>query len=160
MFVVGAIITVCMIGCGPQLPDGMPKLHPLTLTVTLEGQPFPDATVSLFPIDETMRSWSSGGVTAADGVLPVFTHGKYAGVPAGKYKVTVDCVTSDPPRPKVATFAEIEAHNRKYPDFRIVPLQFTDRETTPLEIEIVKGKNRLTVDIPERVKLRMNNAPP
>jgi len=154
----GAILTTCLTGCGSKLPDGMPPLHPLTLTVTQEGKPFPEASVSLYPSDGA-RGWNSGGLTDANGVLPVFTHGKYSGVPAGKYKITVDCVTSDPPRPKNATESEIAEHLKKHPEFRIVPLPFTDRAKTPLEIEVVKGTNRLTIDIPEKVKLSMGGPP-
>lgn len=145
-------------GCGQKTPDGMPPLLPLTLQVTQMGQPFPEASVSLLPVDGS-STWSSGGLTGPDGSLVVFTHGKYSGIPAGKYKVTVDCVTSDPPAPKNASLEEMDAHNRKHPAFRIVPIEYTERNSTPLEIEVVKGTNRLTVDVSEKVKLDLGGPP-
>jgi len=156
----GMILVVFMIGCSSQkLPDGMPKLYPLTLTITQEGKPLPEASVSMYSADGS-SSWAPGGMTKADGMLVVFTHGKYAGVPAGKYKVTVDCLVSDVPRPKEATMEEIVEHGKKYPAYRIVPLQYTDRKTTPLEIDVVKGTSRLSIDIPETVKIKLDSPPP
>ena len=154
----GVMSAVFLVGCGQKLPDGMPPLYPLTLTVTQQDEPFPDASVSLVASDST-RKWTCGGMTEADGTLVVFTHGKYRGVPADKYKVTVDCVISEPPRPKNATMEELDAHARNSKSFRIVPLEYTDRATTHLEIEVVKGTNRLKIDVPEKVKISMGGAP-
>lgn len=145
-------------GCGPHLPDGMPPLQPLSLMVTQEGEPLSGASVSLFSTDNS-HSWTSGGMTSPDGTLNVFTHGKFNGIPMGKYKVTVDCVASDLPAPKDATMEELDAHNRKHPAFRIVPMSYTDKNTTPLEIEVAKGKNRQTINIPEKVKLSLGGPP-
>ena len=156
----GMTLAILLIGCGSQkMPDGMPKLYPLTLNVTQEGKPLPEATVSLFSIDG-VNTWNSGGMTKTDGTLVVFTRGKYAGVPAGKYKVTVDCVMSDVPRPKEATMEEIMEHGKKHPEYRVVPLPYTDRKTTSLEIEVAKGTNRLNIDIPETVKIKFDSPPP
>ena len=156
LFPVGILLAAFLTGCGSRHPDGLPPLQPLTLTVTQEGKPLSDATVFLYPADGS-RSWNSGGLTESDGSLVVFTTygGQHSGAPAGKYKVTVDCVTSDPPPPKEMTLPQYEEHNRKYPPFRIVPLQYTDQGTTPLEIEVVKGANQLSIDIPEKVKLKI-----
>ena len=39
---------LCFAGCTSQkLPDGMPKLYPVTMTVTQEGKPLADASVML-----------------------------------------------------------------------------------------------------------------
>jgi len=155
----GIILTLFLTGCsGQPKPDGMPPLHPLTITVTQEGKPLAEASVSLHPIGGE-HSWSSGGLTQSDGSLVIYTYGKYAGAPAGKFKVTVDCVTSDPPAPKNVTMEELDAHNKKHPAFRIVPLQYTEKGKTPLEIEVVKGANKITLDIPEKVKLSMGGPP-
>jgi hypothetical protein len=147
-----------MSGCNEKLPEGLPALFPATLTITLEGKPFANAMVSLSSADGS-HLWTSGGITDKNGQLIVYTHGKYQGIPAGKYKVTVDCITSDEPIPQNPTMEQIEEHNRKHPSFRIVPLEYMEKNKTPLEIEVVQGKNTLTLDIPKKVKLKINDSP-
>lgn len=155
---ISLFVIVLSSGCGPKRPDGMPPLYPLTLQVTQKGEPLAEASVSLFSADGS-STWSSGGLTGEDGNLVVFTHGKYSGVPAGKYKVTVDCVASDNPAPKSLTMEELDAHNRKYPSYRIVPIPYTERSSTPLEIEVARKSNKMTVDIPEKVKSALGGPP-
>jgi fibronectin type 3 domain-containing protein len=145
-------------GCSEKLPEGLPALFPATLTITLEGKPFANAMVSLSSADGS-HSWTSGGITDKNGQLAVYTHGKYQGIPAGKYKVTVDCITSDVPMPQNPTMEQIEEHNRNHPSFRIVPPEYTEKSNTPLEIEITQSKNTLTLDIPKSVKLKISSSP-
>jgi hypothetical protein len=156
------IFLICYIvvtsGCGEKLPEGLPALFPAALTITLEGKPFANAMVSLSSADNA-HSWTSGGMTDQHGQLTVYTHGKYSGIPAGKYKVTVDCIVSDEPLPQNPTMEQIDEHNRKHPSFRIVPLEYTEKTTTPLEIEITQGKNTLTLDIAKSVKVKIDSSP-
>ena len=82
-FLVGVALVAS--GCGPKTPDGMPPLQPTTLTVTQEGSPVADATITLKSIDGS-NNFTSGGTTGANGVATLVTHGQYKGVPVGKYK--------------------------------------------------------------------------
>ncbi|MDR0335552.1 MAG: Ig-like domain-containing protein [Planctomycetaceae bacterium] len=159
--IIPTLLISCLIvtsGCGEKLPEGLPALFPATLTITLEGKPIANAIVSLSSADNS-HLWASGGTTDKNGQLTVYTHGRYQGIPAGKYKVTVDCITSGVPMPQNPTMEQIEEHNRNHPSFRIVPLEYIEKMTTPLEIEITQGKNMLTLDIPKSVKLKINASP-
>ncbi|MDR0869165.1 MAG: hypothetical protein LBN39_00070 [Planctomycetaceae bacterium] len=146
-------------GCGEKLPDGMPPLYPATLLITQEGKPLPGAMTGLTSA-EGSHTWTSGGTTDAEGKLVVFTHGKYRGIPAGKYKVTVDCIAADVPRPESMTEEESTKFNKEHPSFRTVPLKYTEKDKTPFSIEVANGKNTFTLDIPEKkVKLSLGAAP-
>ncbi|MCL2346667.1 MAG: hypothetical protein FWC50_00250, partial [Planctomycetaceae bacterium] len=65
-------------GCNKQvLPDGMPKLYPVKMTVTQEGKPLTDAMILLTPVDS---QWPAQGTTDVSGVVQkFFTNSKYEG---------------------------------------------------------------------------------
>jgi hypothetical protein len=76
-------------GCGgEQLPPGIPKLYPATITVVQDGHPLAGAEVIILNADPS-TNWSAGGVTDSNGVLKLKTMGRYAGAPLGTYKVSV-----------------------------------------------------------------------
>ena len=52
-FVLAALAAA--VGCGPKLPDGMPKLNPTTITVIQDGKPLEGAMVSMKPVDESIK---------------------------------------------------------------------------------------------------------
>ncbi|MDR1268816.1 MAG: hypothetical protein LBK82_04775, partial [Planctomycetaceae bacterium] len=100
--------------------------------------------------------WSVGGGTDENGQVVLMTNGRYAGAPEGKYKITVDKVVSKvPPIPKESELPEDEKQRQKIFDdinkqttiTRIVDEKFLDEKKTPLELEIVKGKNKQTFDL-------------
>lgn len=138
--------------CNRQaMPEGMPPLVPLTLTITQESAPLAGATVRLYPDDDAVN-WASGGLTDENGSLVVYTRGRYPGIPAGTYRVVVDHVTAEVPRPKSGSDAEFAKHDRDYPPFRTVPAPYASAKETPLKIEVVKGTDKIVLDIPETVK--------
>ncbi|MCF0233647.1 MAG: hypothetical protein HUK22_01560 [Thermoguttaceae bacterium] len=145
---------VCAVGCGPKTPDGMPRLEPTTLTVTQEGANVPDAMITLKALDASNK-WTSGGTTDASGVATLVTHGQYKGVPAGKYKVAVTKIvgegTPPPPSPidaeSARKYQEYIDSGETYEEFYVIAQEYGTIETTPLEIEVVSGKNALTVDV-------------
>lgn len=149
----GLILSAATLGCGPKLPDGMPKLNPTTLTVAQEGAPVADAMVQLKAVDASNK-WTSGGTTDANGVATIVTHGQYKGVPAGKYKVAVSKIvgegTPPPPSPideeSARVYQEYIDSGATYEEFYVVGKDYSYVESTPLEVEVVAGKNALTVD--------------
>jgi len=142
------------LGCGKRAPEGLPNLEPVKLTVTQDGAPCAEAQVNLLAFDSSNK-WSSGGTTDANGVVALVTHGQYKGVPAGKYKVSVFKKVGEgtPPPPLPTDEASEKAYNDYYESgqtydlFCLIEKQYTDLNTTPLEIEVVKGKNDITVDV-------------
>ncbi|MDR1957645.1 MAG: YbfJ family protein [Planctomycetaceae bacterium] len=145
-------------GCGQKLPDGMPKLIPVTITVTLEGQPLADADVRLSPLNSANR-WVSGSKTDAKGNAVIRTHGEYKGVPAGQYKVCVhkDLIEGDAPPSDIERAQNPGLKITEQKVFRIIPVKYDEPGTTPLEIEVTESSNQMTLDIPERVKEEIKN---
>lgn len=151
-------------GCKESRPAGMPKLQKVKITLTQEGQPCDDAKLGLLPIGGDPQ-WSSGGTTNANGVLEPVTHGKYKGMPVGKYRVTVDKSVGEgeppPPSPIDAEsqrkFDEYRASGKTYKLFQVMPDKYRLRDSSPLEIEVTEGTNEFTLDVPESVKVEVRS---
>ena len=79
--VVVALGAIGLAGCGGST---MPKIYPVTGTVTWKGEPLADATVSFVP----SVGAPSDGKTDAQGKFTIMTNGK-PGARAGACKVTV-----------------------------------------------------------------------
>jgi len=137
VFAVAALpLFVC--GCsGPSQPDGLPNRVPLEITLTQDGKPLQEATVQLVSPDVP---WAVTGNTDAHGTAKMVTHGQFAGVPPGPYKVVVikRDVESTP------------ADDRKTQTLKIYSLvdpKLSDRQTTPLELTVEKGKKTATLEL-------------
>ena len=139
-------------GCGVPKPDGFPKLYPVSLKFLQEGEPCGDTMVFLLPEDES--KWSSGGVTNSEGVAVLRTHGKFVGVPAGKYKITVqkNAILS-----KGSQSSEIGAPT-VFEIYDVINPDYGDRDKTPLEIEIGAGKKKFEpFELGKKVHIRTKN---
>jgi len=125
-------------GCsGESKPDGFPKLYPVALTFVQEGEPLEGAAVILVPQSDS--KWASGGFTDAKGIAVLKTHGKFAGVPAGAYKVRVQKqetgeVPTSIDSTGLTTYGTASSYDVVHPDY-FLP------DKTPLAIEVVEGKN-------------------
>ncbi|MDR1289642.1 MAG: Ig-like domain-containing protein, partial [Planctomycetaceae bacterium] len=143
-------------GCSRSRPDDLPKLVPVTLTITQEGKPLSGATVNLSAIEQN-SVYTAAGTTDANGVCLLYTHGQYKGSPLGKFKVRVsrtEIIPKPSPRPKSA--AEYEAAMKKSrtdppKTYQFVEEIYTNANTTPLEIEIT-GTMQKTFDVGKAVK--------
>ena len=129
---------VCLLflpGCGGQkLPDGMPKLTSVVLTVKQDGAPLEGAVVGLLPLDPANSRWNAGGVTDKNGQAKIRTLAQYDGAVPGKYKVTV-VKTFVEPLPEGLT----EAERRNYkgpPPVESVHKNYAQKNTTPLDLEV------------------------
>ncbi|MDR2705529.1 MAG: hypothetical protein LBC02_07095 [Planctomycetaceae bacterium] len=159
-----SVLTV-LSGCRNGIPSDIPPLQPVELTFTQNGDPLPDAIVTLYS-EELDFKWSIGGGTDANGHVLLMTNGRYAGVPKGTYKITVDrVIRKGPPIPEESelpkeeeqrqkVFAEIDKQTQY---IRIVENQFLDSKKTPLEIEIVQGKNSKIFDLGKPVRTVLPN---
>lgn len=150
-------------GCfGSKTPDGMPKLEPVTVTVFQGDAPLANATLNLKPLEpSTTNNFTCGGTTNAEGVATIVTHGQYKGAPVGKYKVAVSCTigegTPPPPTPideeTAKVYKEYIDSGATYREFYVVDPQFSTIESTTIEIEVVKGKNKLSINCGEPVRI-------
>jgi len=138
-------------GCGPKLPDGMPKLYPVTITVTQDGTPLEDANIILSGVGD----WVSTGSTDSQGIAKLYTQGRYLGVPEGTLKVTVTKVGTEgeppPPNPfdaeSARVFQEYQQSGKVYRQFHVIPANYRHETTTPLTVEVKQGVKNVTVNV-------------
>ncbi len=136
------------IGCSEPRPDGMPPLYPVTLEFKQEGTPVSEASIRLIP--QSTSQWAVGGSTDSNGKVQLKTHGKYTGAPEGKYKICVNKFVSEGELPQIGKSTPPMVH------FNLVETQYTLPNQTPLEIEIVKGKNKFEpFDLGKAVRLEI-----
>jgi len=135
-----------MTGCSEKLPDGMPKLIKVTLTLTQEGQPLSEANVSLFSEDPSFK-WTIGGTTDAKGAVVLKTHGQYIGAPEGTYKI---CVKKFMREGALQTLDNPGAPPPK--DYNLVESRYGQQNNTPLSIVIKTGNKYEPFDVGQAVK--------
>jgi len=139
-----------IVGCGPKRPEGLPPLVSCVLTFQYEGgSPVADAMVSLVPENADLRQWSIAGTTNASGVATIFTHGDFAGAPAGTFRVVV---RKTDVRPTGATDAEgypvVEIHS-------MIAAEFSSPSRTPLSLEVGNSPVRETFTVGSATTVRL-----
>ena len=139
-----ALVTV---GCGGSAtPDDLPSLTACTLTVTYKGAPLADATVALTPESGT---WTGVGKSDASGVAVIRTSGKYDGLPAGNYKVSVrkvEVVQENAPA-TAEEDAAMAASGAKNEPKLLVPKKYTDPETSGLTVTVADSPVAETLEL-------------
>jgi uncharacterized protein (DUF779 family) len=123
-----------LFGCCENRPDGLPKLYPVSLQFTQDGVPCGGASAHLVPQDEML--WAIGGSTDVTGTVVFKTHGKFAGVPAGKYKITVSKIE----REEVGSTPKSMYESQEIVLYDLIDQVYSYPKMTPLEIEVVPGK--------------------
>jgi hypothetical protein len=147
------VLILLATGCGQKLPDGMPPLHPTTLTFTQGGVPLADAGVTLFAQEPANAQWSLGGTTDSRGMLRVQTQG-FNGAPAGNFKIVVSKVETEDTGERI----EITDHDAPRPttnnskSFYLVDAKYRSVGTTDLTLEVKAGKNAETFDLGTAVR--------
>lgn len=135
-------------GCTKEnRPDDLPKLYPVTLTIMLDGQPLPQALVNLHTDDQAITKWTVGSYTDDNGKAIIVTHGQFRGSPAGKFKVCVRKTEiegdSAPKEPTGLVFDTGPVPTGMPKMIEYVDSLFSNKETTPLEVEILpQGKTQ------------------
>ena len=149
-----------IVGCGPRLPDGMPRLYPVSIEVTQEGAPLGEAMVTLHSDSPNLARWVPSGVTNASGIAVLMTDGKYKGAPLGTYKVAVvrtsldphpepELVNEQPGSPGAARYQQLETARKA---FIYVESPYTSMGTTPLTVEITANQKMYPVDAGKKIK--------
>ena len=155
------LILLCLLtiaGCTKNnVPDGLPELVSVTLTFTQDGVPLTGATVSLIDPNGGVP-FVVGGTTNAKGNVVLHTHGRHKGAPLAKFKIRIEKTESDPrPIPPDVGTPEFEAYRKEMESlppqkmYSLVEKQYTQVETTPLELDITGPLTR-TFDIGKAVK--------
>lgn len=147
------VVALMFVGCRREYrPDGLPKLHPCTVTVTQEGKPLTDATVKLFDVNG--GEWPVSGLTDAAGVAKMVTYGQFDGAPAGEYKVIVVKRRTDW-KGKVDGFTPANADV-----FSLIELSFAEPETSTLTFNVEKGRNTRTFEVGKPVEIIVDRIRP
>ena len=154
-FIIASVFFV--VGCGgANVPKDFPKTMPYTITVVDGGKPIEGVIVRLSTT--TSPNWTASGVTNASGVAELQTiSGSYSrkGAPEGSYKVVMvkplevdpallGPVPEDLPGQVVYNAKLKELQSKMTPE---VPLVYSLDDTTPVSIEIAKGKKQETIDV-------------
>jgi hypothetical protein len=170
LFTVLCSLFIVLSGCAREkLPDGLPNLFDASVSITLDGQPLENASVGLIPENaaENGTAWGAVASTDKNGKAEFYTNGKYKGVAAGQYKVTVIKTVSEstvqiPPKP-TGSEKEISDWHMKWIDnpppqkiYRLTSTQYDDDKKTPLTAEVVaekkSPKNAFTFDLGKSIR--------
>ena len=142
-------------GCNKEtLPEGMPKINPITLVFTADGStPLEGASVTLVPENKEMAKWLAGGTTDAKGECVIRTLSRYNGAPAGKYKVIVQKTVVEGGSGGEVSDQAGGGGGGSVKSFHLVGKKFRAPNTTPLEIDVVDGANpTVTLDTEKPVR--------
>jgi len=126
LFVAACLVTS---GCGASRDPNLPPTAPASGKVTYKGRPVDGGTVRLHPVG---KGNPAAGLLDANGAFELSTYSRGDGAVIGSHKVTIDIppavdgVSSPNPLP--------------------IPKAYTDRETTPLTVEVTEeGPNVLEI---------------
>ena len=139
-------------------PTGFPTTVPCVVTITQEGTPLVGAMVSLIPSDGA-KDWLFDATTDASGRAKIFTYGRKAGAPKGKYKVVVNKTETEPSKYTMPDENDVVAVERYYRDvineklnsYTLVESEYTEPGTTPLTLEVA-GKTAETFEVGKQVR--------
>ena len=150
-------IILIFLGCGgcsnDNRPKDLPRLYPVTLTITQDDQPLDNALVLLYAENEADAKWTVGSRTDAQGKAIIMTHGQFRGSPAGKFKVCVmkseaDTGTDASSPAPLSVYGDTNTRSVMPKVTSLVAPLFTDPKSTPLEIEVPpKGTTSLTLSV-------------
>ena len=147
---------VTLLGCSQNsVPDGLPKLVSVTLTITQDGAPLSGATVLLTDPSGSIP-FTVGGLTDSKGTVVLYTHGRYKGAPLGQFKVQVTKTESDPapPAPPFGSpeyYEYLKATHPPTKTYTLVEKQYTQVETTTLALDVT-GPLATTFDVGKAIR--------
>ena len=154
-----AFVLFVTFGCGSGLPQGMPKLQKVKVTVTYNnGKPLANARITFLNTDSSLLRWNSSGTTDKNGMTILNTQGSYPGVPIETYKVVVEAVLSEgvpfPGQPSSEESAALYDEWKKNPEkrYRLINEIYEDRNKTTLQAEVKKGKQMFEFKVGEEMK--------
>ena len=155
LFLTISTVLLLQAGCGRNdgRPPDMPRLYPVSITITQDGSPLEGAVVTL--TIQTPRNYGTAtGLTNASGVAILRTHG-FNGVPVGQYTVTVIRRVVEGTT-LVTSPIDGSTHEAGGVIYQTVDVQYTDTQQSPLSIDVLERRGATaTFDVgaPVRVSL-------
>jgi len=145
-----AMLAVCAagaIGCG----SGEAPRHPVTGTVLLNGDPYPDATVQFVPDPGNVALAEAEDVTGSNGEFRVTSMGR-PGLPVGKYRVIVEPKPSAEEAADAAKYEDEEQRRMALIAKGIDPDKQTKKKQAEkpkgeFEAEVLAGENTLEFNV-------------
>ena len=144
------------VGCAPSnRPDGLPPLHPTTVTIMQNGTPLSGVSVRL--IAKEPSEWPSAGTTDASGKANIVTYGQFPGTPEGEYTIVLSKTESVS---KGDGQSGEEGSGGITEIFSLIAVEHTKEGTSTLQITVNKGKNAETLEIGEPVRILVDTIKP
>ena len=147
-----AILAVCFAGCEK---GGLGGLNTATGTITLDGEPLADASITLIP--STPGARSAGAMSDAKGKFEFQTLNAGDGVAPGEYQVTVtkfimeNAYTDE----EAKIFSEVggKSHKQVFPDrpepkgVNLLPARYANQATSGLTLTIGESNKDLKLEL-------------
>lgn len=136
---VGLVLLVGLAGCSDS--GGLGTV-PVKGTLTIDGQPANDVTITFAPLDSTMPT-ASGVVS--DGSFELYSGAKAEpGAVPGKYKIVLAQAASSEETPDYMQAGATGAPQQELS----FPVMYIDASTSDKEVEVTSGSNDIKIDIP------------
>jgi hypothetical protein len=152
IFILLFSVLLFVTGCGDNTaPKDLPKLYPVTITVTSEGKPLEAAVVDLVSEPPSKFQAITGTDTNGKAVMKTYN---YNGVPAGKFKVVITRdIDDDFVYGKNSDGTQGVTSATRY---QTLDRKFSKAETTPFEIEVpLKPEQNTVFDVGKTVKIKL-----
>jgi len=133
------LLVATFLGCGSS---GGLKVEYVEGTVTLDGEPVPEASVTFVPTTETPPIETAMGMTNERGVYKLSSmNGKpLAGAVAGEYKVMISKIEAKSLSDDME-YGTSTGYSVPYTQTHLLPPVYRDRDTTPFTVTVKKGRN-------------------
>lgn len=138
---IAVLVSVCLFGCsGGDGVKPLPNLVPVSGTVTYEGKPLSQGTISLAPVDPAAKLQVASG-DIKNGSFTLTTTVSAPGVMMGKYKALIKSIDGN-------TAAAMPAPGQPAAKPKsLIPEKYGDLNKTDLEVEVKKGMAPLKFDL-------------
>jgi hypothetical protein len=157
LFLALSAALILQAGCGGDdgRPSDLPKLYPVSITITQADNPLEGATVTLTSKTPTTYGTASG-TTNASGIAVIRTYG-YNGVPAGDYAVSIEKQLSENQREGRTLEGEPYLFGGEL--YNYVEAKFSQASGTPLSTTVTAKGVKETFDVGAPVRTFIRNNP-
>ena len=136
-----AIVLLLSIGCG-----GDDRVSDVSGTVTLDGEPIADATLTFMPQDGGRPGF---GITDANGAFTLTTFAEGDGAVHGAHSVTITAMEekvsekAEELAEEFGSLSEVMQRRRKPKQIWRVPQRYSESDTSGLEFEVKRGEKNV-----------------
>jgi hypothetical protein len=134
-------------------PEDLPKLYPVSITVTQESKPLEGATVTLHAKTPT-KYGTCTAVTDATGVASLQTY-TYAGAPIGQYAVTVGKRGVEGAKETTNEYGETITTGGKI--YQYIDGKYGNETNTPFSIDVTESGASESFEVGAPVKIHIGD---